>query len=469
MRPVTLLSTSLVLALAAACGTVGEDYVEPEFESAEMTEWNGRLDGVLTAGDLDPEVLASWWTTLGDPELDALVARAATANLDLRTAGAQLRAARAQRGIGEAAQGPVAGARAGASTTEVDAGSSELYSAGLDASWELDLFGGIERGIEAAQADLEAAEEARRDVLVSVLAEVALNYVELRTLQRRIELVETNLGLQEEGLVIVRAKYDAGAATRLDLDRTIASLEGVRALVPSLRQQEDQVKNRLAVLLGQAPGALEGELRDYRPLALPGLEVAVGVPAEVLRRRPDVRRSERQLAAETARVGVAIADLYPKLSLTGTVGLESGATSSLFESAARLFTLGSRLQWNLFDRGRTRQQIEIQNARQEEALIGYERSILLALEDVQNAVTAFTQEQIRHRSLVTAEESATRAAALAQSRYASGDTDYLAVIDADRARLAAQDDLALSEGTILADLVRLYKALGGGWTPEDPR
>ena len=469
MRPVTLLSTSLVLALAAACGTVGEDYVEPEFESAEMTEWNGRLDGVLTAGDLDPEVLASWWTTLGDPELDALVARAATANLDLRTAGAQLRAARAQRGIGEAAQGPVAGARAGASTTEVDAGSSELYSAGLDASWELDLFGGIERGIEAAQADLEAAEEARRDVLVSVLAEVALNYVELRTLQRRIELVETNLGLQEEGLVIVRAKYDAGAVTRLDLDRTIASLEGVRALVPSLRQQEDQVKNRLAVLLGQAPGALEGELRDYRPLALPGLEVAVGVPAEVLRRRPDVRRSERQLAAETARVGVAIADLYPKLSLTGTVGLESGATSSLFESAARLFTLGSRLQWNLFDRGRTRQQIEIQNARQEEALIGYERSILLALEDVQNAVTAFTQEQIRHRSLVTAEESATRAAALAQSRYASGDTDYLAVIDADRARLAAQDDLALSEGTILADLVRLYKALGGGWTPEDPR
>ena len=469
MRPVTLLSTSLVLALAAACGTVGEDYVEPEFESAEMTEWNGRLDGVLTAGDLDPEVLASWWTTLGDPELDALVARAATANLDLRTAGAQLRAARAQRGIGEAAQGPVAGARAGASTTEVDAGSSELYSAGLDASWELDLFGGIERGIEAAQADLEAAEEARRDVLVSVLAEVALNYVELRTLQRRIELVETNLGLQEEGLVIVRAKYDAGAATRLDLDRTIASLEGVRALVPSLRQQEDQVKNRLAVLLGQAPGALEGELRDYRPLALPGLEVAVGVPAEVLRRRPDVRRSERQLAAETARVGVAIADLYPKLSLTGTVGLESGATSSLFESAARLFTLGSRLQWNLFDRGRTRQQIEIQNARQEEALIGYERSILLALEDVQNAVTAFTQEQIRHRSLVTAEESATRAAALAQSRYASGDTDYLAVIDADRARLAAQDDLALSEGTILADLVRLYKALGGGWTPEEPR
>ena len=469
MRPVTLLSTSLVLALAAACGTVGEDYVEPEFESAEMTEWNGRLDGVLTAGDLDPEVLASWWTTLGDPELDALVARAATANLDLRTAGAQLRAARAQRGIGEAAQGPVAGARAGASTTEVDAGSSELYSAGLDASWELDLFGGIERGIEAAQADLEAAEEARRDVLVSVLAEVALNYVELRTLQRRIELVETNLGLQEEGLVIVRAKYDAGAATRLDLDRTIASLEGVRALVPSLRQQEDQVKNRLAVLLGQTPGALEGELRDYRPLALPGLEVAVGVPAEVLRRRPDVRRSERQLAAETARVGVAIADLYPKLSLTGTVGLESGATSSLFESAARLFTLGSRLQWNLFDRGRTRQQIEIQNARQEEALIGYERSILLALEDVQNAVTAFTQEQIRHRSLVTAEESATRAAALAQSRYASGDTDYLAVIDADRARLAAQDDLALSEGTILADLVRLYKALGGGWTPEEPR
>lgn len=469
MRPVTLLSTSLVLALAAACGTVGEDYVEPEFESAEMTEWNGRLDGVLTAGDLDPEVLASWWTTLGDPELDALVARAATANLDLRTAGAQLRAARAQRGIGEAAQGPVAGARAGASTTEVDAGSSELYSAGLDASWELDLFGGIERGIEAAQADLEAAEEARRDVLVSVLAEVALNYVELRTLQRRIELVETNLGLQEEGLAIVRAKYDAGAVTRLDLDRTIASLEGVRALVPSLRQQEDQVKNRLAVLLGQTPGALEEELRDYRPLALPGLEVAVGVPAEVLRRRPDVRRSERQLAAETARVGVAIADLYPKLSLTGTVGLESGATSSLFESAARLFTLGSRLQWNLFDRGRTRQQIEIQNARQEEALIGYERSILLALEDVQNAVTAFTQEQIRHRSLVTAEESATRAAALAQSRYASGDTDYLAVIDADRARLAAQDDLALSEGTILADLVRLYKALGGGWTPEEPR
>ena len=472
-RMLVVVFASLAL---GACATVGEDYVTPPQPQAgpaeawsSQEEWDGRLDGAISDADLDPKVLARWWTVLDDATLTSLIERASSANLDLRTATARLRQARAQRKIAGAAAGPTAGTSGAATRQETDAGTTDLFSVGVDASWELDLFGGKRRGIEAAEADLQAAEEARRDVLVSVLAEVALNYIDLRTFQRRKGLAEQNLKAQIEYRDIVLLQEQAGAANQLDVDRATSNVETTRSQIPSFDQQIRQIQNRLAVLVGQNPGTLDNELADENPLPVPSVRVAVGVPADVLRRRPDVRQAERQLAAETARVGVAIAELYPKFTLEGSIGLEALSLSNLFEAASRVFRIGSRVQYNLFDGGRARQQIEVQNAVQEEALVAYERAILTALEDVENAITAFTKEQLRHVSLQAASESATNAAKLAEARFEAGDTDFLSVLDAQRTRPGAQDELAQSEGQITTALVRLYKALGGGWNPEEAR
>jgi len=451
-----------------SCGTVGEDYERPEIQSADMKAWNGRLEGVITDADLDPQVLAEWWKTLDDPLLTSLIERATASNLDLRIADAQLRQARAQRKVADSQGMPNLGFGAGADRSGAGGQTGNFYSLGLDASWEIDLFGQDDRAVEAAVADQQASQEARRDVLVSVLAEVALNYVDLRTTQARLELMGKNVEALEQTVKIVEAKVAAGEVSRVEVDQATANLARTRSQVPALEQQLKQIKNRLALLMGSAPGTLDDELDPVEPLVVPPLSVALGVPAEVLRRRPDVRRSERVLAAETARLGVAVGDLYPVFSLGGTIGLESVSTSTLFDMASGVFGLGPRLQWNLFDGGRTRARIEAQDAVQEQALISYERTLLVALEDVQNAISAFAQEQLRHHSLAEAMEAAVSAEDLARTRFEAGGAPFLVVLDAQRTKLSAQDELAQSEGAITANLVRLYKALGGGWDPEDP-
>ncbi len=223
------------------------------------------------------------------------------------------------------------------------------------------------------------------------------------------------------------------------------------------------------MLIGEVPGAVTRELESVQPLPTPSVRVAVGVPAEALRRRPDVRRAERQLAAETARVGVATAELYPKFTLTGTIGLESLSLSNLTDSDSQTFGMGPSARWNLFDGGRTRQKIEIQNAVQEQAMVRYEASVLAEQEDVENAITAFTQEQLRYRSLNESAAAAKRAADIAKTRYEAGATNFLTVLDAQRTLLAAQDRRSASQGEIVSNLIRLYKSLGGGWTPQQPQ
>lgn len=450
------------------CMTAGEDYERPtETAAGPMDKWEQQVNEAISTQPLDPKVLASWWETLGDDGLTSLIERAAQANLDLRQAQAQLREARAQRKIAEAEGAPQVGLSAGAGRTgSGDGSSSGLYSAGIDASWELDLFGRVQRAQEAAEADLQASEEARRDVLVSVLAEVALNYIDLRTLQQRKALVQENLKIQEESLGIAIAQVELGEANPLDIDLARSNVETTRASIPTLDQAIEQSLNRLAVLIGKNPGEIDEEFAQVQSLPVPPVTIAVGVPAEVLRRRPDVRQSERQLAAQSARVGVAIAELYPQFTLGGTIGLESPSMSNLFNSASQLFSLGPRVQWTLYDGGRLREQIEVQDARQEQALITYEKTILISLEDVENAITAYTQEQIRYRSLVIASESATQAAAIAEARYQAGEIDFLSTLDAQRTRLDAQDAQAQSEGLIVGNAVRLYKSLGGGWDTE---
>ena len=313
------------------------------------------------------------------------------------------------------------------------------------------------------EADLQATQEARRDVLVTVLSEVSLNYVELRTFQSQLAVATQNLSNQEETLEIVQAQFDAGGVTKLDLDRAVVNVSNTRSEIPRLTQNVVKAKNRLAVLLGQAPGSLNDELDKQQVLSKPSIEVAVGVPADTMRRRPDVRQAERQLAAETARIGVKTADLYPKFSLSGTIGLEALSSGSLLEAASKIFSLGSIVKLNLFDGGRIRKRIEVQNAVQEQAMINYEGRILTALEDVENAITAYTQEQIRYQSLDESAIAAQSAADIATARYESGATNFLTVLDAQRELLTAQDRRAASEGVILSNLIRLYKSLGGGW------
>lgn len=462
--------TVLVAVLLSACTTVGPDYGPPTNIEESPPQWTGELEGGLTAADLHPQTLAQWWKTLEDPTVDSLIERAIVANLDLRTAEAQLRQARAQRAVAGSAQFPTIDAAGSAVSSGTGSGSTtELYSTSFDAGWELDVFGGTARAIEASEADLQAAQEARRDVLVSVLAEVALNYVELRTFQSQLAVARENLRNQEESQAIVQAQFDAGAVTELDLSQATANVERTRSEIPQLEQNVDKALNRLAVLVGKPPGSLDAELQEPKALPTPPVQVAVGVPAETLRRRPDVRSAERRLAAETARIGVATAELYPKFTLSGTIGLEALSLSNLTSSDSQTFRIGPGFRWNLFDGGRARQRIEIQDAVQEQAMIAYEASILRALEEVENAITAYTQEQLRYRSLNESAKAAERAATIARTRYDAGASNFLTVLDSERTVLGAQSSRAASEGTIVSNLVRLYKALGGGWTPEEPQ
>jgi NodT family efflux transporter outer membrane factor (OMF) lipoprotein len=467
LESLTRKSVSIILALAlVGCAAVGPDYarVEPRTPDA----WHAELLGGLTAGSMAPETLAHWWSTLNDAELDSLVARAVNGNLDLKNAQARIREARGLRGISEADLFPTLDVAASASKQRTSENSgtgteSELYTADFDAGWELDVFGGVRRSVEAAQANLEATQEDLYNVLVSLLAEVALNYVEVRTFQARLAVTETNIKTQQETYDLNQSRYEAGIIDELAVQQSLRILESSRSQIPALKSGLDAAKNRLAVLLGEQPGNLHGELDVKRPIPELPATVVVGIPAETLRHRPDIRSAERNLAAQTARIGAATAELYPKFRLFGTIGLESLSSEDFFEWASRTWSIGPGVSWNVFQGNAIRQNIEVQTARQEQALIQYESAVLKALEEVENVLVAYAKEQLRRESLSKAANAAQRAALLAQDRYHAGLVDFNNVLDAQRSLLILQDELNQSNGAVISNLVRLYKALGGGW------
>lgn len=446
---------------------VGPDYVTPQIEfDAEFNQL--RSDAGLTAGH--PAELTRWWATLDDPVLNKLIDHAIDKNLDLRAATSRLRQVRALRNVAEGARFPTLDGSSQAQRSRASDNvlgesnqTTELYASGFDAGWELDVFGGVARSVEAAVADVGAAVESQRDVLVSMLAEVALNYVEARSFQARLRIAHDNLESQVDTFELIESRYAAGLVQDIDLERARSNVEKTRSSIPQLSTQLERAHNRLAMLLGEQPGALDDLLVQFELLPSPPLDVAIGVPADLLRRRPDIRRAERVLAAETARVGVATAELYPKLRLIGSVGLEALSGGSLFQSASRTFGIGSIISWPLFSGGQIRNRIEAQSEVQEQAYIAWQAAVLSAFEDVNNAITAYANEQIRHAALQRSAESAIRAAQLARSRYDSGIADFIEVLDTDRERLSTQDALAVSNAEIITDLIRLYKALGGGW------
>jgi len=414
-------------------------------------------------------MLANWWTTLKDPELSSLIERAVAGNLDLKKAWARVREARARRGISEANIFPnldvTGSASRSYSSEETGSGKTrELYAAGFDAGWELDIFGGAQRSIEAAEANLEASQEGLRDVLVSLVAEVALNYVEARTYQARLAVAEANLKAQQETYELTGWRYEAGLSDELSVEQARYNLESTRSQIPTLHTGLEGAKNRLAVLLGEPPGAAHPEIEKPMPIPVTPLEVAVGVPADTLRHRPDVRQAERELAAQTARIGVATADLYPKFTLKGSIGLEALSLGNLISTGSRTYSIGPRITWPIFDAGTIRKNIEVQSALQEQALIQYEAAVLSALEEVENALAAYANEQVRRQSLLDATQAAERAVDLARVKYAAGLIDFQVVLDAQRSLLSLQGQLAQSDGTVTSNLIALYKVLGGGWT-----
>lgn len=458
-----------VLALSG-CASVGPNYVPPATKAS--ASWSAPLAEGMTATSPDSLALSFWWKALDDPILTGLVEKALAQNRDIKAATARVREARAQRGMTAAEHFPTArtSASASGSRTETDdkTVTNDMYKAGFDASWEIDIFGGTRRAVEAADAQLGATIESLNDVLVTVAAEVALNYIDVRSYQSRIAIAEANLAIQNNSFDIARWRAEAGLTTELDVEQARYALEQTRASLPALSTGLAQAKHRLAVLCGQNPSALDELLKDAKAIPVAPVETAVGVPADALRRRPDVRQAERQLAARTAEIGVAKASRYPSFTLSGSTGLESLDLAGLFSADTWLASIASNIGYTLFDAGRIRRTIEVKTAAQEEALASYEAAVLAAEEEVENALVAFAGEQVRHASLKIAAESAEIAVSLVTVQYNSGQKDFQALLEAQRSLLNYQDQLASSGGEITANLIRLYKALGGGWTPLAP-
>ncbi len=464
LRGLGTLPLLLAVLWLTGCATVGPDYVEPEI--AAPPAWHSPMTGGLQGPAQQAGELAEWWKVFQDPELSGLIDRAVKGNPDLKSAQSKVRESRARRGISSAERFPTLSA-SGSARKSGDSDSpreNELYSAGFDAAWELDLFGRAQRSLEAAEANLQASRENFHDVLVSLAAETALNYLELRSYQNKLAVTEKNLKAQEETYQLVQWRNQAGLSDDLTVQQARYSLESTRASLPGLRSGLEAAMNRLAVLLGEQPGRLHEELSEAGPIPAAPVLVAVGVPAEALRQRPDVRKAERQLAAQTAQVGAATADLYPRFSLGGSIGLEALTFDSLLSAATRTWSYGLSFSWPIFKAGAIRQNIKVQSELQEQALIAYESTVLDALEEVENALTAYAQEQLRRESLQSAAEAAGQALALARNKYDAGISDFSSVLDAQRSLFSFESQLADSEGAVSSNLVRLYKALGGGWT-----
>ena len=444
------------------CAAVGPDYIPVKAKAPE--KWSTELKGGLNTELPEPGTMACWWKVFDDPELTSLTERAVSGNLDLQAARARIREARARRGVSRSYLFPTLDGGASASKDRDRQGSEdELYTAGFDASWELDIFGGTRRAVEADTAEVEAAQENLHDVLVSLLAEVALNYVDVRTYQNGLTVIEANLKAQQETYDLNDSRFQAGIIDELAVQQSLYNLKRTRSQIPVIQTQLEAAKNRLAVLLGQTPGAVHAELAARKPIPAPPAQLAIGVPAETLRRRPDIRRAERLLAAQTARVGVATADLYPRFRLNGSIGLESLSTSNFFTAANRVWDFGPSISWNIFHGNAIRQNIEIHSALQEQALIEYEMTVLKAQEEIENVLVAYANQQRRYQSLLMATKAALKADQLAQDQYQVGLVDFNNVLDAQRSLLLLQDQLTLSEGSVTTNLIRLYKALGGGW------
>jgi NodT family efflux transporter outer membrane factor (OMF) lipoprotein len=478
--------------LLSAC-VVGPRFVKPTADTP--ADWKPSAPGqpALSSQPVAEAALSQWWRALGDPTLDAIETRAATANLDLRIAALRLAQSRIQRRVSAADRKPRLDANAsyqrerqsetGVGTRvievipvpnkdEIISALSEPFSvfqAGFDASWELDLWGRVKRVIESADASVEMSAEAAHDLQRLVAAEVARNYVDLRGTQRLLLLARNDETAGVELLELSQQQADAGLVTDFDPKRQTSQLADIRSRIPILEERESVALNRLALLVGEQPGRLSEELRVARDIPLVPARVPIGLPSDVVRRRPDIRQAEAKLHVATAEIGVAIADLYPRITLGGSAGLQSLGAGDLVDWGARTWSLGPILKLPLFDGGRRRATVELRKVQQQEAAIEFQQAVLQAFHEVDDALNGYGAEQ-RRRDLLTEGVAASQAAyELARTRYEHGLTDLLPALEAQRQLLTTQRALAESATALSTRFVALNKALGGGWeTPEAP-
>ncbi|SFM42386.1 efflux transporter outer membrane subunit [Thermodesulforhabdus norvegica] len=456
-----------VVLVFLGCSAVGPDY--PGIRPRSPEQWRADTEGkVKQVQEMDEALLEEWWQIFDDPVLSRLESEAIRGNLTIKEAVARIKQARALLGVERAGFYPKADASGSYSRQRTSSalGETDSFNIAIDSAWEIDIFGGTRRAVEAAVAELEAEEAGLEDALVSLTAEIALRYIELRTYENRLRVARDNMKIQEETYELNKSRYEAGLVDELTVQQALYNLEQTRSTIPLLQSSIEKTRNGLAVLLGKEPGEIDRILSSEGQIPAPPVEVAVGIPAEVLRRRPDIRQAERRVAAETAKIGVAKAELYPKLRLIGTIGLESLKAGDLFQWASRFWQIGPGVTWRIFDAGEIRQSIKAQTAAQEQAIIQYEATVLAALEEVENALVDFAKEQRRREALIKAVEAARRAERLAQDRYNAGLVDFVTVLDAQRTLRSLEDELVQSTGNVSAYLVKLYKALGGGWSPK---
>jgi multidrug efflux system outer membrane protein len=448
----------------AACA-VGPNYHAPETNVA------GKFDNVEASTYSADANVGEFWTTFHDATLEKLVGDALAANYDVRIAQTRVRAARALRR--DAAFDLAPSITAGGGYTKVRNATaqtlpgapreSELYDAGFDAFWELDFFGRVRRGLEASNAELGAVEAERRDTQVTVTAEVTRTYFELRGQQQQLDVAQRNVVNQKATLDLAQARLDAGSGTELDTSRAQAQLSATRGTIAPLEAAVARSIHRLSVLIGREPGALRAELAPAQNLpALPGI-VPVGDPAGLLRRRPDIRIAERSLAADTARVGIAISDLFPRVTFTGSAGYAAVRSGDLGDGGTDSYVLAPGISWSIFDLGHVQARIGAAKWRKEGTLLRYEQTVLQALEETENALVTHARSRERLVHDEDALKASTTAAGLARVRYENGASDFLQVLDAERTLLESEDRLARSRTEAATSLIAVYKSLGGGW------
>jgi NodT family efflux transporter outer membrane factor (OMF) lipoprotein len=508
-----LLAPISLAVLLSSCA-VGPDYESPGAWWSPTSWFAGRPAPVLASATTAAPIDVTWWSVFADPELTTLQNRVASSNLDIRVMTIRLAQSRAQLGVAQADQFPtlqadgsytrelvsqkgvlslfggssggsggsfasngnaasgLTGTVGGIPASSAGSGSKippfNLYQYGFDASWELDLWGRVRREVESSKADLQAAEDSRRDSLVTALAEVARDYIQLRGIQRNIQIARDNLDTATQSLHITQDRAAGGLTTDLDVANARAQVATTAAQLPNLQQQEAQMINALSLLLGQPPNSLTAELQTPKPIPPIPPTVPVGIPSELARRRPDIRQAEAQLHAATAEIGVAVADFYPKISLSGSAGLQALLAKNLGNWNALQYGFGPTVTLPLFEGGRLKSTLELRKQQQQEAALNYQRTVLQALHDVDNALTAYDAEQRRQAQLTAAVAANRQAIGLATQRYTQGLSNFLDVLQAQTGLLATEEQLTDSTTTMSTNLVALYKALGGGWQDTYP-
>lgn len=460
--------TSLATAVLVGGCAVGPNYIPPT--PATPDQWSQDLAETF---EDTPGQLQSWWQVFNDPSLENFIRQAGSSNLTLRIAAARIEEAQALRNIARSGYAPQIQGEAAAQYTRASEATTPFlpqgvdretgfYAVGASAAWELDLWGRIKRSVESATASLEATQEDYHDTLVILYGQVATTYIEARTLQQRIRYAQQNAEAQRETLQLTRNLNSAGLVGDLDVSQAQLNLARTESGIPTFQAALTATVNQLAVLLGQSPGGLQSVFNTVEPIPAPPDVLAIGLPADLLRQRPDIRRDERLLAAQTARIGIAQAQLYPTLSLPGTLSFEAFDPGNL-NGSSLAYAFGPALRWNLFSGGRIRSQIRVEESRTQQALFAYEQTVLLALAEVENNMASFAKERDRLIMVTSARDAARRSVELVKELYQNGLTHFQNVLDMERSLALEEDNLAVSRGFLANTVVALYRALGGGW------